>query len=307
MDDYHSAYAGDRRAADGGVEPDLRSRDSGDAVLAALGRGPRQRRTADYGDRLGVDAGSLDQRDQFPHPLGVAGSVSDLDVSAHLTGGHDELVLDRDVRLDRRYRELHDQQRGHDGEHDSDRGEPDDTSESRRREHDHVCDFVCFERGDHDAVLPRPELRADRMIRPATMQDVPALVAMGQQFAQTEMYRDVLRENPEQMAILAGNLIDHENGAILVLERGGTLVGMIGILCTVHFLSGELCAGEVFWWVTPGHRGDGVRLLKAAESWAMVRGAKTLQMIAPTERVGQFYDRMGFTRIEMSYQKELGV
>jgi hypothetical protein len=38
----------------------------------------------------------------------------------------------------------------------------------------------------------------------------------------------------------------------------------------------------------------------------MVRGAKTLQMIAPTERVGQFYDRMGFTRIEMSYQKELG-
>ena len=143
------------------------------------------------------------------------------------------------------------------------------------------------------------------MIRPATMQDVPALVAMGQQFAQTEMYRDVLRENPEQMAILAGNLIDHENGAILVIERDDMLVGMIGILCTVHFLSGELCAGEVFWWVTPGKRGDGVRLLRAAESWAMVRGAKTLQMIAPTERVGQFYDRMGFTRIETGYQKAL--
>ena len=144
------------------------------------------------------------------------------------------------------------------------------------------------------------------MIRPATHEDVPALVVMGQQFAQTEMYRDVLHENPEQMAIVAGNLIDHEYGEILVLERDGMLVGMIGILCTVHFLSGELCAGEVFWWVTPGHRGDGVRLLKAAESWAVVRGAKKLQMIAPTERVGQFYDRMGFTRIEMSYQKELG-
>jgi GNAT superfamily N-acetyltransferase len=128
---------------------------------------------------------------------------------------------------------------------------------------------------------------------------------MGQEFAQTAIYRDVLHENPEQMAIVAGNLIDHESGAILVLERDGILVGMIGILCTVHFLSGELCAGEVFWWVTPGYRGDGVRLLKAAESWAMVRGAKTLQMIAPTERVGQFYDRMGFTRIETGYQKAL--
>ena len=137
------------------------------------------------------------------------------------------------------------------------------------------------------------------------MKDTPALVAMGQQFLQTEMYRDVIQQNPAQMAIVVENLIEHEGGAILVLERDGILVGMIGIICTVHFLSGELCAGEVFWWVTPGHRGDGVRLLKAAESWAVVRGAKKLQMIAPTERVGQFYERMGFTRIEIAYQKEL--
>jgi len=135
---------------------------------------------------------------------------------------------------------------------------------------------------------------------------VPALVVMGQQFAQTAMYRDVLRENPEQMAIVAGNLIDHESGAILVLERDGILVGMIGLVCTPHFLSGDMYAGEVFWWVTPGQRGDGVRLLRAAESWAIERGAKTLQMIAPTERVGHFYARMGFTRTEISYQKELG-
>mgnify|MGYP003145882276 CR=1 FL=1 len=137
------------------------------------------------------------------------------------------------------------------------------------------------------------------------MEDVPALVEMGRQFAQTEMYRDVLRENPEQITVVMENIIEHEGGAILVLEQGDALIGMIGMLCTVHFLSGELCAGEVFWWVTPGYRGDGVRLLKAAESWAMVRGAKTLQMIAPTERVGQFYDRMGFTRIETGYQKAL--
>jgi GNAT superfamily N-acetyltransferase len=148
-------------------------------------------------------------------------------------------------------------------------------------------------------------VRTDRVIRPATHEDVPALVVMGQQFARTEMYRDVLHESPEQMAIVAGNLIEHESGTVLVLERDGILVGMIGIVCTLHFLSGEMYAGEVFWWVTPGQRGDGVRLLRAAESWAIEHGAKTLQMIAPTERVGQFYDRMGFTRMEISYQKEL--
>jgi GNAT superfamily N-acetyltransferase len=200
---------------------------------------------------------------------------------------------------------LHHSESGDDRQHDRDGVEPDSAGPRGRGDRDYLRDDTCDCGGHDDAIRPGRVLRTGRVIRPATMEDVPALVAMGRQFAQTEMYRDVLRENPEQMAIVAGNLIGHESGAILVLERDGMLVGMIGILCTVHFLSGELCAGEVFWWVTPGHRGDGVRLLKAAESWAMVRGAKTLQMIAPTERVGQFYDRMGFTRIEMSYQKEL--
>ena len=148
-------------------------------------------------------------------------------------------------------------------------------------------------------------MRTARVIRPATLADVPALVVMGQQFAQTELYRDILRENPEQMAILATNLIEDEGGTVLVLERDSVLMGMIGLVCTPHFLSGDMYAGEVFWWVTPGQRGDGVRLLRAAESWAVEHGAKTLQMIAPTERVGQFYARMGFTRTEISYQKEL--
>lgn len=149
-------------------------------------------------------------------------------------------------------------------------------------------------------------MRTARVIRPATLADVPALVVMGQQFAQTELYRDILRENPEQMAILATNLIEDEGGTVLVLERDGVLMGMIGLVCTPHFLSGDMYAGEVFWWVTPGQRGDGVRLLRAAESWAIERGATALQMIAPTERVGRFYDRLGFTRTEISYQKALG-
>ena len=137
------------------------------------------------------------------------------------------------------------------------------------------------------------------------MEDVPALVAMGQQFAQTEMYRDVLRENPDQITVVMTNLIDCEAGTILTLENETTLVGMMGILCTPHFLSAEMCASEIFWWVTPGHRGDGVRLLRAAESWAKECGATKLQMVAPNERVGRFYDRMGFKRIETSYQKAL--
>jgi len=148
-------------------------------------------------------------------------------------------------------------------------------------------------------------VRATRVIRPATHEDVPALVVMGQQFARTEMYRDSLYENPDQITVVMTSLIANEGGTILVLESKDVLIGMMGIICTPHFLSAEMCASEIFWWVTPGHRGDGVRLLRAAELWAKECGATKLQMVAPTERVGRFYDRMGFTRIETGYQKAL--
>ena len=141
------------------------------------------------------------------------------------------------------------------------------------------------------------------MIRTATREDVPALVAMGERFADSPDYRLVLRNNPDQLAITAEMLVTSEIGTMLVLESDRQLVGMIGMVCMPHFLSGELFAGEVCWWVDPEHRGGGLRLMKAAEAWALARGALTIQMIAPNARVGQLYERLGYTWTESMYQK----
>lgn len=143
------------------------------------------------------------------------------------------------------------------------------------------------------------------MIREATLSDVPAMVEMGQRFARTAPYRGVLHENPIQMAAMGTSLIESEAGTILVLERSGVLIGMIGMICTPHFMSGEMFAGEVFWWVDPGERGGGVRLMKSAEEWAAAQGAKTMQMVAPTDRVGRLYARMGYAPTETTFQKAL--
>jgi len=305
-DAQYSADTGSRGRTGRGGEPDHWARHAGDAVLAPVDGRSAEWDAADAGHRAGVHARDVDQRDEFRDSLGVTGRVSALDGSQDFPSGDDQFVPDRDVRVGLVGSRLHDEQHGDDRQHDRDGGKPDDPGARGRGDGDHLCDDVCQCGGHDDAIQPRRVVRATRVIRPATHEDVPALVVMGQQFAQTEMYRDVLHENPEQMAVVATNLIEHESGTVLVLEREGVLVGMIGIICTLHFLSGEMYAGEVFWWVTPGQRGDGVRLLRAAESWAIESGAKTLQMIAPTERVGRFYDRMGFARMETSYQKELG-
>jgi GNAT superfamily N-acetyltransferase len=63
--------------------------------------------------------------------------------------------------------------------------------------------------------------------------------------------------------------------------------------------------GEVFWWVEPEHRGEGVKLLREAEKRAKHAGAQTMQMIAPTDKVAGLYQRFGYEFVEAAYQKSL--
>jgi GNAT superfamily N-acetyltransferase len=141
--------------------------------------------------------------------------------------------------------------------------------------------------------------------RPATVADVPALVAMGQQFLAASSYHAHLASNPDQMATFATSLIDSPNGAVFVLDHDGRPVGVIGLVVFAHPLSGERMASECFWWAGDEARGHGLSLLHAAEAWAREQGAERLQMVAPEPRVGRLYRRFGYQWIEESYQRSL--
>lgn len=142
-------------------------------------------------------------------------------------------------------------------------------------------------------------------VRAAEVSDVPGLVEMGRRFRRETVYATRLRENPTKMGDTATTLITSDDGLVLVLDYGGELVGVIGMVLYDHHLSGERTAGEVFFWVDPEHRGKGLRLMRQAERWARERAATTVQMIAPTPEVGRLYDRLGYAELETSYGKEL--
>lgn len=129
------------------------------------------------------------------------------------------------------------------------------------------------------------------------------MVEMGRRFREHSTYAKFLADNPEKMAELGRNLL--KQGGILVAEKDGQIVGMLGYILHEHFISGEKFCGEVFWWVDEQHRGPGVELLKAAESAARAAGAKQMQMIAPTKRVEAAYRYLGYQYVEATYQKAL--
>lgn len=144
------------------------------------------------------------------------------------------------------------------------------------------------------------------MIRDAQFSDLPRIVEMGNNFRGNTSYHRYLGENQERMKELAIRLL--ENKCLLVSEEDGNLTGMLGFIVYSHFISGDLMAGEIFWWVEPEYRGHGVRLLKEMERRARAAGAKYIQMIAPLdnrESLAGLYGRMGYTFVEETHQRAL--
>lgn len=141
------------------------------------------------------------------------------------------------------------------------------------------------------------------MIRSAIASDIPRMVEMGRRFRSESSYSEFLADNPERMTLLGRQLLAADG--LLVSEKDGKLIGMLGFIIHSHFISGELVAGEVFWWMEPEHRGEGLKLVDEAKRRARLAGAVSLDMIAPNERVARFYRRLGYQWMESTHRIQL--
>lgn len=143
-------------------------------------------------------------------------------------------------------------------------------------------------------------------IREATLADVPAIVELGRRSLAEGPYAALVAENPEQFTRLAEQIIS-QAGRVLLWEEDGEVKGLLAFTVGPHFLSGEVTAGEIMWYVEPESRpgGAAMRLFWAAEELARELGATKMQFTAPTEGVGAVYKRYGYSQVEVLYQKEL--
>lgn len=116
------------------------------------------------------------------------------------------------------------------------------------------------------------------MIRDATAQDIPEIVANARAMHAESRYR-VLPFDRDRVAGLIDWLIGNPDGLAVVVEDNGRIVG--GTLAAIepHFFSSALVAQEYGIFVEPNHRGSliGVMLLKHYTAWAQARGAVMIQ------------------------------
>lgn len=143
------------------------------------------------------------------------------------------------------------------------------------------------------------------IIRRATAADTAALVALGLAFIRESSYAEHFEPDPAQLEKVVAYLLTHAECVMLVAEQDGAVIGMIGLAVIPHLYTGVPTAGELVYYVDPLHRGIGVRLLHAAETWAKDAGAHAISMIAPTDVVGRFYTRLGYSFTESNYWKRI--
>ena len=148
----------------------------------------------------------------------------------------------------------------------------------------------------------------DLIIRPATAEDVPAIVAM--------LADDVLgstREDPNDMApYLAAFAVADEDPFqhIVVAERGGRVVGTLQ-LTVIHGLSLKAATrGQVEGVrVHADERGTGLgtTLMEWAEERARELGCTLIQLTSNGTRTDahRFYERLGYAGSHVGFKKNL--
>ncbi|ACH40479.1 MAG: hypothetical protein ACD_55C00094G0002 [uncultured bacterium] len=144
------------------------------------------------------------------------------------------------------------------------------------------------------------------MIYQATVKDVPKIIPCAAEY--TDIIPD-MKFNPDHYVQFWQNMLKSGLGVIFLSEVDGVVLGGIGGIKFPEALSGRMTAVEMFWYTAKETRGDGVKLYLKFKKWAKENGCERLAMIylpcSMPDKLKAFYDKEGFSLIEMHYEMAL--
>ena len=142
------------------------------------------------------------------------------------------------------------------------------------------------------------------MIRPANDSDLAWILAEGKRFFDASGYGAVCTYRPEDVA---KTLLRCQ---IVLVDDQHRAMAAAGLF-PAFMDSQTLMAQELFWWVSPEHRGTGVaiELLEAMENAAKQLGARAMLMLCidrlDGNKVAGIYKRRGYRAAERLFMRKL--
>lgn len=147
------------------------------------------------------------------------------------------------------------------------------------------------------------------MIRPATADDIPRIIELGTLLHATSSYSK-LAFVPAKAAAFMQALMERD-GVVFVAEIDGVVVGGMAGGVVDQWFSDELIAYDFSIFVEPKRRNGliAIKLMRAFEEWARIKGAKQVHMGIGTdinvEGTSRLYEHMGFRHFGPLFVKEL--
>lgn len=112
---------------------------------------------------------------------------------------------------------------------------------------------------------------------------------------------------PEVFVRRWSQLISTGLGRIFAFFENGVPVGVIGLIISNDINDDARTAQEAFWFVEESHRKVGLKLFYHAEKYARNSGCQRMAMIhlvnLQPDKLGAFYERMGYRVVEHAYHK----
>lgn len=146
-------------------------------------------------------------------------------------------------------------------------------------------------------------------IRPATVDDLPAMILMGAEMHKESIYRD--RNYSYEKLLTDGRyMLQHPDRYFLAVaeDEKGT-VGMYVGFITEFYFGYDTVAYDLLLFVNQGRRGTlaAARLIEAFTEWAFANGASEIRPGVSTgvmvDRTAGLYERLGFESIGYIFRK----
>ena len=150
------------------------------------------------------------------------------------------------------------------------------------------------------------------IVRPATLEDLPAYMPLALAFHAASPIRQAIPFSVEGFADFYTAAIESQNMGVWLAEQDGRLIGICGALVyPMYFNPSALVVQELWWWLTPASRGSGAggQMFKQIEQWSKEKDASALFMIAlednRAKKMENLYIRAGFKPMERTFIKEV--
>ena len=144
------------------------------------------------------------------------------------------------------------------------------------------------------------------MIREATIDDLTAMLVLGQKFV--DELPETHAAEMDKISSMIQHCINDDNAVAIIAVEDDLVVGALLGIVAETWLSYEVSATEVCWFVDKNYRGkDASKVMKAFEDWAESKDADyiTVADIQGIANLESLYTRNGYSKVETSYSKRV--